>query len=149
MLLKVLKSKIQRATVTDADLHYEGSLSVDSLLIEAADMIPHESVHVWNVNNGTRLETYVIPAAAGSGTICLNGAAARMGQPGDLIIIATFAWMEDSAARGHEPRVVLVDARNRIRGAAGESGDGALQGSGRGAEAERLTKVGERATPGL
>lgn len=110
----MLRSKIHRATVTKVDLHYEGSLSVDEGLMDAAGILPYEAVHVWNVNNGQRLRTYAIPAPRGSGEIFLNGAAARLGQAGDVVIIATFCWLEDEAARQHHPRIILVDTDNRI-----------------------------------
>jgi aspartate 1-decarboxylase len=117
MMREVLKSKIHRATITKADLHYEGSLSVDRNLLDAADILPYEAVNIWNVNNGERLQTYALPAPAGSGVICLNGAAARKGQPGDLIIIATFTWLDDAAARIWEPRVVSVNSANAVTAA--------------------------------
>jgi aspartate 1-decarboxylase len=115
MTRNMLKSKIHRATVTDADLNYDGSITVDETLMEAANMLPHELVHVWNVNNGERFETYVIPGERRSGTICVNGSAARRVHRGDLLIIATFTWMDEQAARRHEPAVVLVDQHNQIR----------------------------------
>lgn len=114
MFRKLLKSKIHRATVTRSDLHYEGSIAVDEALLEAANIQPFESVHVWNVTNGARLETYAVVAERGSGEICLNGAAARMAQPGDLVIVATFAWCDENEARTARPKLVFVDARNRI-----------------------------------
>ncbi|MCL4469534.1 MAG: aspartate 1-decarboxylase [Gammaproteobacteria bacterium] len=114
MLREMLRSKIHRATVTKVDLHYEGSLGVDEGLMDAAGILPYEAVHVWNVNNGQRLQTYAIPAPSGSGEVFLNGAAARLGQAGDLVIIATFCWLEDEAARQHHPRIILVDTANRI-----------------------------------
>jgi aspartate 1-decarboxylase len=101
------KSKIHRATVTQADLHYEGSLSIDANLMEAADILPFEKVSVWNVSNGERFETYAITGEAGSGVICANGAAARLVSKGDLIIIATFAEMEDEEAKSFEPKFVF------------------------------------------
>lgn len=110
----MFKSKVHRATVTDANLHYEGSLTLDELLMEAADMLPYEQVSVLNINNGERFETYVIPGTRGSGTVCLNGAAARKGQVGDRIIILTYAEMTDEEARRHHPTVVLVDEHNHI-----------------------------------
>jgi len=113
MLLKMMKSKIHRATVTRADIHYEGSIGIDGKLIEAAGLLPDEAVHVWNINTGQRIETYVIPSEPGSGEICLNGAAARLAQPGDLVIIASFCWLEEDAARRYRGRVVLVDEHNR------------------------------------
>ena len=117
MLRKMLRSKIHRATVTGVDLHYEGSLAVDEDLMDAAGILPYEAVHVWNVNNGQRLQTYAIPAPRGSGEILLNGAAARLGQAGDLVIIATFCWIEEEEARRRHPTNVLVDAANRISSA--------------------------------
>src|SRR5258705_13828927 len=110
MYRKLLKSKLHRATITRSDLHYEGSIAVDERLLEAADIQPYEAVHVWNINNGERLETYCIPAPAGSGEICLNGAAARRAVAGDLVILATFQWVEESQAAGHTPKLVFVDA---------------------------------------
>ena len=110
----MFKSKIHRATVTQADLDYEGSLTLDRNLLEAADILPGEQVHVWNVTRGTRLQTYAITGEAGSGVVCINGAAAHLVSPGDLVIIATFSDMDDAEARKHRPKVVLVDARNRI-----------------------------------
>ncbi len=116
----LFKSKIHRATVTHADVDYEGSLTIDLDLLEAADIAPYEEVHVWNVTRGTRLETYAIEGQRGSGVICINGAAAHLNQPGDLIIIATFAQVAEEAVRSHRPTVVLVDAQNRIRASAAE-----------------------------
>lgn len=110
----LFKSKIHRATVTHADLHYEGSVSIDQDLLDAADILPYEKVAVWNVTRGSRLETYAIQGERGSGVICLNGAAAHLNQPGDLVIIATFAEVEDAEARGWKPTVVFVDEKNRI-----------------------------------
>jgi aspartate 1-decarboxylase len=112
----MLKSKIHRATVTHADVDYEGSLTLDASLLEAADILPFEEVHIWNVTRGTRLRTYAMAAESGSGVVCVNGAAAHLAQPGDLIIVATFAQIEEAAARTHRPLIVLVDADNRIRG---------------------------------
>lgn len=116
----MLKSKLHRLTVTHADVDYEGSLTLDAHLLEAADILPFEEVHVWNVTRGTRLRTYAMVAAAGSGVVCVNGAAAHLAQPGDLVIVATFTQMEDAAARAHQPRIVLVGPDNRIRDADGE-----------------------------
>jgi aspartate 1-decarboxylase len=112
----MLKSKIHRATVTQADLHYVGSLTVDAGLMEAADLLPGEQVHVVDINNGARLETYVIEGPRGSGIIGINGAAARLVQPGDLVIIISYASLEDAEARAFVPRVVHVDAGNRVSG---------------------------------
>ncbi|HWE41200.1 MAG TPA: aspartate 1-decarboxylase [Gemmatimonadaceae bacterium] len=108
------KSKIHRATLTGADLHYVGSLTVDRDLMDAADMVPYEQVHVVNVNNGNRLVTYIIEGERGSGTVQLNGAAARLGAPGDIVIVITYAEYEDAELRrGFEPRVVFVNDENR------------------------------------
>jgi aspartate 1-decarboxylase len=110
------KSKIHRATLTGADLNYEGSLTVDRALMDAADMLPYERVQVVNVNNGARLETYLIPGEPGSGVVQLNGAGARLGAPGDIVILMTYAEYEDAeVVGGHVPTVVVVDERNRIR----------------------------------
>lgn len=110
----MFKSKIHRATVTQSDLHYVGSLTVDLDLLEAADILPGEQVAIVNVNNGARFETYTIPGERGSGVIGLNGAAARLGAEGDLIIIITYAQLADDEARAYRPTVVHVDADNRI-----------------------------------
>jgi aspartate 1-decarboxylase len=110
----LMKSKIHRATVTSADLHYEGSLTVDENLLDAADLIPHEEVQVVNVNNGARFTTYVIPGSRGSGVMQLNGAAARLGQTGDLIILISYGVFTADEAKRHSPRVILVDGQNRI-----------------------------------
>lgn len=111
---KMLKSKIHRATVTGADLHYEGSITIDKDLLEAADIIPYEAVSIWDVDNGSRFETYAIEGERGSGVICLNGAAARMAAPRDLVIIASFVNMENEKALKHEPKLVFVDDKNRM-----------------------------------
>lgn len=111
---KMLKSKIHRATVTGADLHYEGSVTIDKDLMEAADIIPYEAVAIWNVTNGSRLETYAIEGERGSGVICLNGAAARLVAPKDLVIIASFVSMDNEEALNHEPKLVFVDEENRM-----------------------------------
>jgi aspartate 1-decarboxylase len=113
MQLILLKGKIHRAAVTQCDLHYEGSISVDATLLERAGILPHEQVDVLNINNGQRFTTYAIPAPAGSGTIGVNGAAARLAQKGDLVIIIAYARMEEAEAKSFQPRVVLVDAANR------------------------------------
>lgn len=114
MRRRMFKSKIHRAVVTEANVDYEGSVSIDEELMTAADILPGEEVHVWNVTNGSRLVTYAITAPAGSGTICLNGAAAHLATPGDLVILATFADMDSEEAREHEPTVIRVDSENRI-----------------------------------
>ncbi len=114
MRRRMLKSKVHRARVTGADVNYEGSLTLDGGLLEAADILPGEQVHVWNVTRGTRLVTYAIAGEPGSGVVCANGAAAHLTQPGDVIIVATFADFDDAEARTHRPRVVFVDERNRV-----------------------------------
>lgn len=108
------KSKIHRATVTHADLEYEGSVTIDEDLMDAAGIWDYEAVHIWNITRGTRLQTYAIKGQRGSGVICINGAAAHLNKPGDMVILATFAELEESEARAHEPAVVLVDRQNRI-----------------------------------
>lgn len=109
----LFKSKIHRATVTQADLDYEGSVTIDQDLLEASDILPFEKVAIWNVTQGTRLETYALEGPRGSGVICINGAAAHLNKPGDLVIIATFAEVEEAEARNWKPTVVFVDAANR------------------------------------
>jgi aspartate 1-decarboxylase len=111
---KMLKSKIHRATVTGADLHYEGSITIDKDLMEAADIIAYEAVSIWDVNNGSRFETYAIEGERGSGVICINGAAARMVAPQDLVIIASFVNMSNAEALVHEPKLVFVDDKNKM-----------------------------------
>ena len=113
MTRKLLRGKIHRATVTGADLDYEGSVTIDRDLMERADLVDHEAVHLWNVTNGERFETYVIPGQTGSGVVCVNGAAAHKVSRGDLVIIAAFSWMDEKEARPWKPRVVFVGARNR------------------------------------
>ncbi len=110
----MLKSKIHRATVTGADLHYEGSVTIDRDLMDAADIVSYEKVAVWNVTNGNRLETYAIEGQRGSGVICLNGAAARLMAPRDLVIIASFVNMENAEAIKYEPKLIFVDEENRM-----------------------------------
>jgi aspartate 1-decarboxylase len=111
MTIKLLKSKIHRAKVTKADLHYEGSISIDPRLLKASGILPNEAVHVWNVSNGERFETYAIPGEE-AGEIGLNGAAARLVQVGDLVIIAAFCWIDAAEAVQHTPQVVLVEGNN-------------------------------------
>ena len=113
MQLTLMKGKIHRATITQCDLHYEGSISVDAGLMERAGILPHEQVDVLNINNGERFTTYAIPAPAGSGTIGINGAAARLAQKGDLVIVVAYARMEEAEAKSFHPRVVLVDGANK------------------------------------
>lgn len=114
MKLTLFKSKIHRATVTHADLEYEGSVTIDADLLQEANILPYEAVHIWNVSRGTRLMTYALPGPAASGVICINGAAAHLNQPGDLVILATFAEMTAEEARVHRPKVVRVDTKNRV-----------------------------------
>jgi aspartate 1-decarboxylase len=111
----MMKSKIHRATVTEACLNYEGSLTVDQDLMDAATMIPYEMINVYNVNSGDRFETYLLPGPRGRGDICLNGAAARKGQVGDKIIIVTSCMLNEAELASHEPVVVLVEDQNRIK----------------------------------
>ena len=114
MRLNIFKSKIHRATVTHADIEYEGSVSIDADLLEAANILPNEAVHIWNVTNGSRLVTYALSGARGSGTVCVNGAAAHLNRPGDLVILATYADMDPAEARAHVPTVIPVDVNKRI-----------------------------------
>jgi len=111
----LLKSKIHRATVTDADLDYEGSISIDPVLARAADFVPFERVEIYNITNGERFATYFIEAREGSGDITLNGAAAHKAGPGDLVIICSYAEYTEEEARGHEPKLVYVDSCNKIQ----------------------------------
>ncbi|MDA3863637.1 MAG: aspartate 1-decarboxylase [Deltaproteobacteria bacterium] len=110
----MFKSKIHRATVTQADLAYEGSVTIDAQLLEAADIYPFEKVFVWNVTSGSRLSTYAIEGERGSGVICVNGAAAHKVSVGDIVIISTFATIKEKQAANHVPKVVLVDKENNI-----------------------------------
>jgi len=111
----MFRSKIHRATLTGTELNYEGSIAVDRDLLDAADILPGEQVQVLNLNNGERLITYTIEAPAGSGTVLLNGPAARLGVPGDMVVILTYCTVSDEEARAMSPKVVLVDEQNRIR----------------------------------
>ena len=113
MLTKILKAKIHRATVTQADLDYVGSIAIDQTLCEQVGMVEHESVLVADINNGTRHETYVVFAEPGSGTVCVNGAAARLVSVGDLLIIFTFGYLGPDELTGHQPRILIVDEKNR------------------------------------
>lgn len=115
MLRSVLKSKIHRATITEADLNYEGSLTIDRRLLEAADIIPFERIMVYNINNGERFDTYAIEGEAGSGVIGLNGAAARKGHVGDLIIIATYVHLDESELSEFKPSILLLDENNKVK----------------------------------
>ena len=116
MLIEMMTGKIHRATVTDADLNYMGSITLDPLLITAAGMLPHQKVQVVNNNNGARLETYIIEGKPGSGTVCLNGAAARLAQKGDVVIVIAYALMDPREAETVNPRIVFVDEENRVVG---------------------------------
>ena len=109
----MLRGKIHRATVTGADLHYEGSVTIDAELLERADIIPYQQVDIWNVTNGERFQTYALAGQRGSGVVCINGAAAHRAKKGDLVIIASFGPMTEEEARAWEPRCVFVDAQNR------------------------------------
>jgi aspartate 1-decarboxylase len=111
----MLKSKIHRATVTDADLHYEGSISIDLLLMKEAEILSYEKVAIYNISNGERFSTYAIPGEKNSGVICLNGAAARKAARGDLIIIATYALVDEEEIGGWSPLLVYLDEKNRIK----------------------------------
>jgi aspartate 1-decarboxylase len=116
----MLHSKIHRATVTGADLDYEGSVSIDTELLQAADIVPGQQVHIWNITQGSRIVTYALAGEPGSGTVCINGAAAHQNSPGDLVIIASWVELEDSRILDHQPRVIRVDSQNRITGTAQE-----------------------------
>jgi aspartate 1-decarboxylase len=109
----MLRSKIHRATVTGADLHYEGSITIDAELLERADILPYQEVHVWNITNGSRFQTYAMEGQRGSGVLCINGAAAHKAGTGDLVIIASFGPMAEEEARAVVPRIIFVDAKNR------------------------------------
>lgn len=115
MMRKMMRAKIHRATVTQADVDYEGSITLDRRLMDATDLLPNEAVCVWNVTNGNRFETYAVEGPPDSGIVCVNGAAAHLVRPGDLVIIAAFTWLREEEARVHEPKVVFVDGENRIR----------------------------------
>ena len=110
----MLKSKIHRATVTDANINYEGSITIDAGLMRAADILPYEQVHVLNINNGARFTTYAIEGAEGSGEICMNGAAARLAVKGDLVIILTYTQIPEEHLKNYKPRIVYVNEKNEI-----------------------------------
>ncbi len=114
MLRKMLKSKIHRATVTEANVDYEGSITIDRYLMEEADILPYEQVHVLDVDNGARLETYVIEGEPGSGVVCINGAAARLIREGDKVIIISYQTVSEADAANHVPKLVYVDSQNAI-----------------------------------
>ena len=115
MYRRMLKSKIHRAKVTHADLNYEGSITIPPLLLEAANILPYEAVNVWNVTAGTRFETYAIEGYPNSSAICVNGAAAHLVTPGDLVIIASFVQLSEKDCRAHQPKVVFVDENNKMK----------------------------------
>ncbi|MEU9130172.1 aspartate 1-decarboxylase [Kitasatospora sp. NPDC048540] len=129
MLRTMLKSKIHRATVTQADLHYVGSVTVDEDLLDAADLLPGELVHIVDVTNGARLETYTIAGPRGSGVIGINGAAAHLVHPGDLVILIAYGQMDTAEAKAYLPKVVFVDAANRVTSVGPDAAD-APEGSG-------------------
>jgi len=114
MFRQMMKAKIHRATVTEANLNYVGSVTIDQDLMELVDILPDEKVQIVNNNNGARFETYAIPGPRGSGVVCLNGAAARLVQPGDKVIIINYGLMSDEEARKHRPRVAIMDDRNKV-----------------------------------
>ena len=115
MLRMMLNSKIHRATVTEADLNYVGSITIDQDILDAVGMLPNEKVHIVNNNNGARFETYIISGVRGSGVICVNGAAARLVQKGDIVIILSYVYMMNEEAKGHKPTVALMNEDNSIR----------------------------------
>lgn len=115
----MMKSKLHRATVTETNVDYEGSLTIDTDLLDAADILPHEQVHVWDVTNGARLVTYALPGPRGSGVMCVNGAGAHLIKTGDVIIVATYAELEDAEAKLHQPRVLFLDGANKVKGTSG------------------------------
>ncbi|MEK5109514.1 aspartate 1-decarboxylase [Cytobacillus sp. FSL K6-0129] len=115
MYREMLKSKIHRATVTDANLNYVGSVTIDKELMEHADILPNEKVHIVNINNGARFETYVIEGERGSGMVCLNGAAARLVQPGDLVIIISYSFFKEDEIFNLQSKAVLVDEENKLK----------------------------------
>lgn len=114
MFRTMMKSKLHRATVTEANLNYVGSVTIDEELMELVDILPNEKVQIVNNNNGARLETYAIPGPRGSGVICLNGAAARLVQPGDIVIIISYAMMSEEAARTYKPKVAIMGSDNKV-----------------------------------
>lgn len=114
MMIEVMKSKIHRVKVTQAELNYVGSITIDEDIMDAANLIANEKVQIVNNNNGARFETYVIKGERGTGTICLNGAAARLVQVGDIVIIISYAWMDSEEAKAHQPELVFPDAHNKV-----------------------------------
>ncbi len=130
MFRTMLKSKIHRAKVTEADLNYVGSITIDEALMEAADLLPYEKVQIVNNNNGERFETYVIKGPRNSGVICLNGAAARLAQRGDRVIILSYAAMDSRQAATYKPKVIFVDENNRIYEISASETAGEIKGVG-------------------
>lgn len=114
MLIQVMRSKIHRVKITQAELHYVGSITIDKKLLEAADLLPNEKVQVVNINNGERLETYIIEGEEGSGQVCLNGPAARLAQVGDMVIIIAYGTIDKEEARTFEPKVIFPDTNNKL-----------------------------------
>ncbi|SHK01037.1 L-aspartate 1-decarboxylase [Anaerobranca californiensis DSM 14826] len=127
MYITMFKSKIHKATVTEANLNYVGSVTIDKDLLEASGILPHEKVQIVNNNNGARLETYVIEGPRGSGVICLNGAAARLVQPGDVVIIIAYCQLDEQEAKNHQPTIVFVDEKNRITSIEGKEKHGEIR----------------------
>ena len=115
MMRKLLASKIHRATVTQSNVDYEGSIAMSPKLIEAAGLMPYEAVQIWNVTSGTRFETYAITASQDSKDICINGAAAHLAKPGDLVIIARFIWLHEADCANFQPKIIFVDSHNQIK----------------------------------
>ncbi|MDV6377699.1 aspartate 1-decarboxylase [Sporosarcina sp. GW1-11] len=115
MFRTMMNGKLHRATVTEANLNYVGSITIDAALLDAAGMLPNEKVQIVNNNNGARFETYIIEGERGSGVICVNGAAARLVQPGDIVIILSYVYMTDEEARTHTPNVLIMDENNRVK----------------------------------
>lgn len=115
MFRMMMNSKLHRATVTEANLNYVGSITIDQDLLDAAGMLPNEKVHIVNNNNGARFETYIIAGERGSGVICVNGAAARLVQRGDIVIIISYVYVTEEEARAHQPTVLLMDEQNAIK----------------------------------
>ncbi|ARD49474.1 aspartate 1-decarboxylase [Sporosarcina sp. P37] len=115
MFRMMMNGKLHRATVTEANLNYVGSITIDGALLEAAGMLPNEKVQIVNNNNGARFETYIIEGERNSGVICVNGAAARLVQPGDIVIILSYAYVSDEEARTHQPTVLIMDEQNRVK----------------------------------
>ena len=114
MQLSMLKAKLHRLTVTASELDYEGSITIDSRLLAAAGILEYEAVHVWNVTRGTRFETYAIRGPAGSGVVCVNGAAAHLVEPGNIVIVAAFALLDEQRAREHRPKILLIGENNTL-----------------------------------